>query len=253
MQLVSEGFGPGKRASTPAGVSPEAVRRRRATGFAVRPAEAAALQVTAEQLLAARDDERQRIAIELHDSTCQHLAAISLGLTRLRRASPAGGLASEIIDEVSKSLREAVKETRVLSYLMKPRDLAKTGLAATVRQFLEGFAQRTGLEVALEVDAGVDRIPAPQQHAALRIIQEALLNANRHAQPRRVWVQLRADDAQLTVSVADDGHGMTAVEGEPRLGVGIPGMRARAQQFAGHLTISSDASGTRIVAALPLA
>jgi PAS domain S-box-containing protein len=208
-----------------------------------------ALQVTSQQLVTAREEERQRIALELHDSTSQHLAAISLGLAKLRRTLPDGGA---IIDDIAKSLNEAVKETRVLSYLMKPRGLARNGLAATVRQFLDGFAQRTGLEVVLQVDAAVDSVPPALQHAALRIVQEALLNAHRHAQPTRVDVQIAVDDQQLTVSVADDGRGMPMDQGEPGLGVGIPGMRARAQQFAGNLAISSDASGTRIVAALPL-
>ena len=211
-----------------------------------------ALQVTSEQLLTARDEERQRIAIELHDSTSQHLAAISLGLAKLRRASPKGGPATAAIDEIAKSLNEAVKETRVLSYLMKPRGLAQGGLVATVRQYLAGFAQRTGLEVDLEADVAVDRAAPALQHAALRIIQEALLNANRHAQARRVSVELAVANARLTVSVADDGRGMPSELGEPSFGVGIPGMHARAQQFSGRLAISSDESGTRVVATLPL-
>jgi signal transduction histidine kinase len=211
-----------------------------------------ALKVTSEQLLNARDEERQRIALELHDSTLQHLATISFGLAKLRRAS-SRQLATTIIDDIAKSLNEAVKETRVLSYLMKPRGLARDGLASTVRQFLEGFARRTGLQVTLEADAAVDRAPAPLQHAALRIIQEALMNANRHAQARRVSVELAVDDAQLTMSIADDGRGMTSGRREPCLGVGIPGMHARAQQLSGELEIASDACGTRVSAWLPLA
>jgi signal transduction histidine kinase len=211
-----------------------------------------ALKVTSEQLLTVRDEERQRIALELHDSTLQHLAMISFGLAKLRRAAPRQ-LATAIIDDIAKSLNEAVKETRVLSYLLKPRGLAGNGLAATVRQFLEGFAQRTGLQVTLEADAAVDRTPPPLQHAALRIIQEALLNANRHAQARRVSVELAVDDTQLTVSISDDGRGMTSDRREPCLGVGIPGMHARAQQLSGELEIASDACGTRVVAWLPLA
>ena len=211
-----------------------------------------ALQATFEQLLTARDEERQRIAIELHDSTSQHLAAISLGLARLRRA-PSLRATSAIIDDIAISVSEAVKETRVLSYLMHPHSLARNGLSATVRQFLEGFRQRTGLEAALKLDGAVDGAPAPVQHAALRIIQEALSNAYRHARARRVSVEVSADGRLLTVSISDDGRGMTSTQGEPRLGVGIPGMRARAEQLSGRLEISSDESGTRLVATLPLA
>lgn len=212
-----------------------------------------ALQATSGELLQARDDERERIAIELHDSTSQHLAAISLGLMQLRRASPPDGPSDAIIDEIRKSLNEAVKETRVLSYLMKPRGLGQDGLSATVQQFLEGFARRTGLEVALKVDGAVDGVPPPLQHAALRIVQEALLNANRHAQARSVSVALSVENGLFTVSVTDDGRGFRWTDqGEANLGVGIPGMQARAQQFSGDLAISSDETGTRVVALLPI-
>lgn len=211
-----------------------------------------ALKLTSEQLLTARDEERQRIAIELHDSTSQHLAAISLSLARLRRVSRYNRRNAAILDDIAKSLDEAVKETRVLSYLMKPRGLGQNGLSATTLQFLEGFARRTGLEVSLEADGAVDAVPAPLQHAALRIVQEALLNANRHAEARRVSVELGLDDGLLKVSIVGDGHGMRSDDGGPLLGVGIPGMQARARQFSGDLAISSDESGTRVVALIPL-
>ncbi|HEX5264495.1 MAG TPA: histidine kinase [Phenylobacterium sp.] len=210
-----------------------------------------ALKVTSGQLLMARDEERQRIAIELHDSTSQHLAAASLSLAHLRRVSRSRRNAV-LLDEIAKSLDEVVKETRVLAYLMRPRGLGRNGLSATTLQFLEGFARRTGLEVALEADGAVDSVPAPLQHAALRIVQEALLNANRHAEARRVSVELSVDDGLLKVCVLDDGHGMRSDGDGPCLGVGIPGMQARAQQFSGELAVSSDESGTRVIALLPL-
>ncbi len=211
-----------------------------------------ALRATSEELLTARDEERRRIAIELHDSTSQNLLAAGFGLARLRRAVCLGDLTA-IIDTVEMSLNEALKETRTLSYLIEPRDLGPDGLSASVRKFVEGFAKRTGLEVALEADRVVDCVPPPLRHAALRIIQEALLNAHRHAQARCVSVELGLVNGELRVSVADDGCGMPTDQGDLVLGVGIPGMQARARQFSGHLTISSQASGTRIVATLPLA
>jgi signal transduction histidine kinase len=209
-----------------------------------------ALKATSEQLVSAKDDERRRIAMELHDSTCQHLVAIGFGVGRLRRARPEASEA--ILDEISQSLDEALKEIRVLSYLMKPRGLEEHGLSTTVLKYLEGFARRTGLKVSLTADGAVDSVARPLQHAALRIVQEALLNANRHARARRVAVELSVDEDLLTVSIADDGRGMGSGPAAPCLGVGIPGMRARAQQFLGELAISSDETGTRIVALLPL-
>lgn len=211
-----------------------------------------ALRLTSEQLLTARDEERQRIAVELHDAMSQHLCAIGMSLTRLQRASPNGGQETAALDEMSRSLDTVFKEMRVLSYLMKPRELAQNSLSVAVRQFLKGFAGRTDLEVVLEADEAVDGVPAPLQHAALRIVQEALMNANRHAQAHRVSVELAISDGLLKVSVVDDGRGMRSDQGDACLGVGIPGMRARAQQVSGALTISSDESGTRVEALLPL-
>lgn len=210
------------------------------------------LQTTSAQLFTARDDERQRIAVELHDSTSQHLAAISMAVAKLRRASPLRQ-AGEIIDEIAHSVNEVVKETRALSYLMRPREIGRGGLTVAVRQFLEGFAQRTGLEASLEADEdGPDGAPALVQHAALRIIQEAASNSYRHGQVRRVVVGLSVEDRVLTVTVTDDGRGLSSGNGEPALGVGIPGMRARAEQLSGRFEISSDETGVRVTAALPL-
>jgi signal transduction histidine kinase len=210
-----------------------------------------AIQVTSEQLLAARDEERRRIAVELHDSTSQHLVAISMGLARLRRLSP-NPLNAELIQEMEISVKEALKETRVFSYLMNPNGLARNGLTATAREFLEGFTRRSGLAVTLTAGDAVDAAPAPVQHAALRIIQEAVSNAYRHARATCASVELSSDDRLLTVSIADDGCGMTSAGGEPCLGVGIPGMHARAKQLSGQLEISSTARGTRVSAWLPL-
>lgn len=210
-----------------------------------------ALKATSEQLLCAQEDERRRIAMELHDSTCQHLAAISLGLARLRRVSP--GVDGAVLDEISGFLDEASRETRALAYLMNPRGVEPHGLSTTVLKFLDGFARRTGLEVSLDAGGAVDGVSPPLQHAALRIVQEALLNANRHARASRVAVELKVDGDRLKVAITDDGCGMEPDSGEPCLGVGIPGMRARAQQVLGDLMISSDGTGTRVVALLPLA
>ena len=138
-----------------------------------------ALQMTSEELHNARDEERQRIAVELHDSTSQHLAAIAVGLANLRKALPAGGAQMVIVDEIARSLNEAAKETRVLSYLMEPRGMGRKALSAAVRQFLEGFSKRTGLALEFKIDGGIDVASPALQHAALRIVQEALLNANR--------------------------------------------------------------------------
>jgi signal transduction histidine kinase len=214
------------------------------------------LRRVSDQLLSVQDDERQRIAIDLHDSTVQHLAALGLGLVRLRALVHQAN-AREVIDDMSLSFREAVQETRVLSYLMKPTRLLLEGLEVTARAFVQGFASRTAMEVNFVASGDVDGAPDPIQHAAFRVIQEALSNAYRHAAAGRVDVGLHRDRQMLRVTIGDDGHGISGMKnGEEattlRLGVGIPGMRVRVEQLGGRLDILSDASGTQVVGAFPL-
>ncbi len=211
------------------------------------------LELTRELLRTAQEDERQRIAVELHDSTGQYLAALGLGLSRLRRAVK-GDAAHRIIDEMTGSLQEAVKETRVLAYLMKPHGMAKDGLARTADNFVQGFAIRTGLDAQFEVDGAVDAAPEAVRHAALRVMQEALANAYRHARARAVRVRLSIEDGRLRLQVDDDGSGLRPAGSGPGPvpGVGLSGMQARVAQLAGDFQIRSSAAGTLVVASLPL-
>ncbi|MBV8683674.1 MAG: PAS domain-containing protein [Caulobacteraceae bacterium] len=217
----------------------------------------AALSSIGEQLLSAQERERQRIAVELHDSTSQHLAALGLGVTRLRQIVGKGQQTREILDDMSKSLQEAVKEVRVLSYLMKPPGLERDGLRATLEAFVRGFGARSGLRVTLHTDGSIDDVDLEVSHAAYRVVQEAVSNVYRHAEARCVdiWVVRRM--TTLRLRIADDGRGMARAshdEGDQvQLGVGIPGMRARIAQLGGRLSIHSDGSGTVVTAVTPAA
>jgi signal transduction histidine kinase len=213
-----------------------------------------ALSRTSERLLTAQDDERQRIALELHDSTAQHLAVMGMGLARLRRQAE-GTDRDAVLDDMGRALDEAVRETRVISYLLKPNGLVQEGLVTTARRFAKGFGKRTGLEVRFQADCEVE-LAATVEHAAFRIVQEALANVYRHAQASTAEVALSVTDGVLAVAVADDGRGIPAtLGGNPEgllLGVGIVGMRARVEQLGGRLEITSSAAGTRVLATLPV-
>ena len=213
----------------------------------------AALERASEQLLTVQDDERARIALELHDSTAQHLAALGLGLARLRRTLT-DAAAGPILDDMSESLAEAVRETRVISYLMKPNSLLREGLASAAERFVRGFAHRTGLKGGYEVRGPVDEAPAPVQHAAFRIVQEALSNVHRHAQATAADVSITSVDDELIVRICDDGRGIQCADGltEPHLGVGILGMRARVEQLGGRVLVTSHAGGTIVTAVMPV-
>jgi len=209
---------------------------------------------SAEELLAVRERERQRIAIELHDSTSQHLVALGLGVARLRRLVGDRGPADRVLADMSKSVDEAVKEIRVLSYLMMPPGLQKDGLRATVGRFVKGFETRTGLQAIFRADGEVDNVSSAVKHAALRVVQEALSNVYRHAEARGVEVAITRSTGLLIIRVADDGKGIPSLRDGgpgPNLGVGVAGMQARVAQLGGALQITSAGIGAEVTATLP--
>jgi signal transduction histidine kinase len=211
-------------------------------------------QEGAEALLAVRERERQRIAIELHDSTSQHLVALGLGVARLRRLVGGRGPADRVLTDMSKSVDEAVKEIRVLSYLMMPPGLQKEGLRATVGRFVKGFESRTGLQAVFRADGEVDDVSSAVKHAALRVVQEALSNVYRHAEARGVEVSIARRTSSLTIHVADDGKGIPSLRDGgpgPNLGVGVTGMQARVAQLGGTLQITSARIGAEVTVTLP--
>jgi signal transduction histidine kinase len=209
-----------------------------------------------EQLLALQEEERQRIARELHDSTAQHLVATNLRLMRLVgeiRQSPA---ALEACEEIGDLLDRALLELRVFTYLLHPPNLADEGLQSTLREFIDGFAGRTGLQARVRISDAVDEAPPEIQRSILRVVQEALANVHRHAGASRVHVGAKlVKGFCLVVRVRDDGRGMTAAGragGRFRMGVGIPGMHARLRQFGGDLKIRTGSTGTSLLAYVPL-
>jgi signal transduction histidine kinase len=205
------------------------------------------------QLLALQEEERQRIARELHDSTAQHLVAASLGLSGLEaQTRPAGRKA---LAEVEGLLTEALRELRIFTYLLHPPNLAKDGLQATLRDFAEGFAERTGLVARIRIPEEVDDLRPELQRAILRVVQEALTNVHRHADASHVSIAARIMSGRLVVRIRDNGHGMAGLarpDGPIRLGVGVAGMRARLEQFGGDLRIRTGRGGTGIVAMVPV-
>ncbi len=206
-----------------------------------------------EMLLKLQEEERQRIAIELHDSTSQHLTAAGLNLMALRRKSGGNG-SSRFFDDIEHSLDEAQKEIRVISYLLYPPNLEREGLKATLNRYVDGFSSRTGLKASMEVSRFVETISIEMQRAVLRIVQEALSNVHRHANASEVGITLQLKKKHLMIRIADDGRGLgNGKDNAAQLGVGVPGMRTRVKQFGGQLRISGRDGGTKIYACIPLA
>lgn len=225
---------------------------------AVKEAEQALGQVSG-RLLAIQEEERQRIAEELHDSTVQHLVAIGLNVMTLRDRIGAEAEPLPLLQDIERSLDEASKELRTLTYLLHPPSLERDGLRGALGSYVEGYARRSGLQVTLRANCAVDALPFTLQRTILRIIQESLANVHRHASASSVSIHVRCLMQQLHLVVTDNGKGVQgtasadgAASPTPRLGVGIPGIRARLKQFGGELQIWSRPSGTRLHAVIPL-
>jgi PAS domain S-box-containing protein len=212
-----------------------------------------AIDDLSERLLHMREEERQRIAVELHDSTAQHLTAMSLNLMALRAQYDGrrNGGAGKLFGDLEKSLAEAQKEIRVFSYLLNPPYLERDGLKSTLARYIEGFARRTGLKAEVSIADAVDDIPVRRQRTVLRVVQEALANVHRHAEAANVQVALRIEKNVLSVEIADDGKGVNG-NGQPAPGVGVSGMHARVRELGGMLEITDAGKGTTILAQIPL-
>ena len=197
-----------------------------------------------ERLLDIQEQERQRIAQELHDSTTQHLVAAQLGLALIR-----DGRASErTLADMRDSLTEAHREIRTLSYLLHPPQLAAERLQATLRQFAQGFQRRTGTEVQLSIEGDIDGMAFPVQRAVFRVVQEALANAHRHGRAEHVSITLSRRKAGLRLEIADDG---CAPDAPIAPGLGLPGMEARIERFGGTLSVSPNGAGMTVLALVP--
>ncbi|HSZ00674.1 MAG TPA: histidine kinase [Terriglobales bacterium] len=209
------------------------------------------------RLLQLQDDERRRIARELHDSVGQMLAALGMNLavvgTEIERLTK---IASTVNDSAA-LVQELSKEVRTISHLLHPPLLDEAGLASALRWYVEGFAQRSKIEVELDFPVDFGRLPRESETAIFRTVQECLTNIHRHSGSPTATIRIAASDNHIRVEVEDRGKGippekqfeMTST-GTP--GVGIRGMRERLRQLGGSLDIHSNAKRTLIAAQLPV-
>ena len=210
------------------------------------------------ELLRAQDDERRRIARELHDSTGQHLAALGMNLAWVKEK--AGCLDSQtnaILEESFEIVKRCTQEIRDFSYLLHPPTLDEYGLASAIRWYVESFARRSGIRVTLELPEDLRRLAHGEEIALFRVVQECLTNVHRHSGSPTARIRIMQDRKSLSLEVADEGHGFQTVRSEttdagPWMGLGLLGMRERMSSLGGHLEIESDGHGTTVRAQLPL-
>jgi signal transduction histidine kinase len=204
------------------------------------------------RLLRVQDEERRRLARELHDSTAQSLAALSMNLAVARRAGGAlDDRARMALDESERLAQRCTSEIRSLSYVLHPPLLEEVGLPAALRWCAEGFARHSGISVDLDLPTDFGRLPVDVETALFRIVQECLTNVQRHSGSPTTRIRLVRKPEWVTMEVRDQGRGMPAGALSRRdavesLGVGLLGMRERVRQLGGQISIDSSGKGTTV-------
>ena len=209
----------------------------------------------ASQALLAQEEERKRIARELHDETAQLLSSILVRLTLLGQARSLEEVGKAQSELVSLSSR-AVEGVRRLALELRPPELDDLGLAEALRWYVDDFSARWGVEARLRVTGPIHRLTPTTEMALYRIAQESLTNVARHAGAKQVAVSLERQNGVLTLSVEDDGHGFSveAAMAAKERGMGLFGMQERAALLGGTLQLHSELSqGTRVRVEVPVA
>jgi ligand-binding sensor domain-containing protein/signal transduction histidine kinase len=204
----------------------------------------------------AKEEERRRIARELHDEMGQALSAVKLNLKVLGRLSD-GEASTERVGDALSLIDGIIGHVRTLSLDLRPPLLDELGLVAALRGYAEGQSVRSGIPISVEANAHASDIPAEIAIAAFRIVQEAIHNVLRHAHARSVTVSVRRDPQRLALTVLDDGRGFDLSEALDRAAsgrhLGLLGMRERVEALAGSFTIETEPGrGTSLHAGIPL-
>jgi PAS domain S-box-containing protein len=206
------------------------------------------------RLMATQDEERRRIARDLHDGLGQELAVakIVLDKMKLQKSSSPG---DEAWTQASNIVDQAIQQVRTLSHLLHPPLLDEVGLLSALSWYVEGLTKRSGIEASLEVHPrDFPRMATEVETAVFRIVQEALTNVFRHSGAQKVSISLTQSNGLITVAVRDNGKGISkrVTEQQPdSVGVGIGGMKQRAREFGGELRLTNAQPGTLVELLIP--
>jgi signal transduction histidine kinase len=210
-------------------------------------------QLTA-RLLRLQDEERRRIARELHDSTGQMLAAMKMFLDQMNQEAK-GDKISSLVTQTIAINDDMTRQLRTMSYLLHPPLLDEMGLPSALQWYAEGFTQRSGISVDLQTSPGFGRLPDDMEIALFRTVQESLTNIHRHSGSQTATIRLSRTPEAVDVEISDTGKGIApqSLQGDQVIaGVGIMGIHERMRQFGGNAEIASSAKGTVVQATIPL-
>jgi len=205
------------------------------------------------RLLQMQDEERRKFSRELHDSLGQYLAGVKMNLDMSARAHPEDSLLAGAIQ----LLDDSIAETRTISHLLHPPLLDEVGFSSAAKWYLQGFSERSGVDVKMDVPENLGRLPRDVELALFRVLQEGLTNIHRHSKSSKAEVALQSLPDKIILRVKDYGNGIpeelltTFQTKGTTLGVGLSGMRERVRELSGHLDIQSNSSGTVISVTFP--
>jgi two-component system, NarL family, sensor histidine kinase UhpB len=208
------------------------------------------------KLFQVQDQERRRIARDLHDGIGQYLVALKLNFEIFSSSQLADD--SGLLKESERLLERCLSDIRNLSYLLHPPLLEDAGLPAAVKSYAEGFGKRSGISVNLCLPPDLARLPNAVELVLFRVLQESLTNVLRHSQSKTVEIEIERKEHEAKLRIKDFGRGIPIEvlrrfkQNGSHEGVGLMGMRERATELGGHLEISSDAQGTLVEVALPI-
>jgi two-component system, NarL family, sensor kinase len=218
----------------------------------------AELQKLTHRLLKVQDEERRKLARDLHDTTGQTLAALKIAVSQLRETCNEMPAATAIVSEIEQLADKTIGEIRTMSYLLHPPLLDEVGFACAAEWYIDGFAKRSGINVQADIAKPHERLPRNVEMALFRILQESLTNVHRHSGASDANIHFQHDGDAVILEIRDFGrgipeerlrllHGVTA-----ETGVGLAGMRERLHELNGTLEIESDHRGTSMRATVPL-
>jgi PAS domain S-box-containing protein len=210
------------------------------------------------KLLRSQDEERRRIARDLHDSTGQDLVALAAMLGQLSGSIPSAERKQRRLLSGCKALADkCMREVRTLSYVLHPPLLDQAGLSAAIDDYVDGFTKRSGIQVDLEVSPRVGRMAREIELVLFRVVQEALTNIQRHSGSQQAKIRIDRD-SNLTLEISDLGRGLSTTKQKERdevrleIGVGIPSMQERVKLIGGRFEVDSGSQGTTVRVTIPL-
>jgi two-component system NarL family sensor kinase len=208
------------------------------------------------KLLQLQDEERRRIARDLHDSAGQTLTVLGMNLGQLEQLAQSGNAQfTEKLQEAQELLQRVTQEIRTTSYLLHPPLLDESGIAAALRWYIDGLNQRTPLKIDLSISEDFGRLPRETELAMFRIVQESLSNVLRHSGSDVAIIRIKRHNSTVTLEVEDHGRGIAAEKlvalNEGGSGVGVRGMRDRVRHLSGEMKLESTDSGTTVSISLP--